>query len=152
MQIKYATTIFSAVFLLLQVSIPMVDAIPVEQIDSSQGSGLKSAFKVDKRQTETPNQIIDQGFADYDTCVKSSSPFSEAKCFELSFGAIFVSSLTETVHNDNTDEAQGDFKNLVIDMVDNTEICVKNTSPENIDTDCLTEFHNLLVDVATANK
>ncbi|KAI7853544.1 hypothetical protein BDC45DRAFT_557795 [Circinella umbellata] len=146
MQIKYATTIFSAVFLLLQVSTPMVDAFPTEPMGSSQGYGLRSTFNVNKRQTESPDQIIDKGLAEYATCVENG--LSEVKCFDEVFDTVFVDSLT----GDGADEEQKDFKSLVSDIIANNKECVKYSDPENIDTNCLVEFRKVLVEVVAANK
>ncbi|KAG2224654.1 hypothetical protein INT45_007899 [Circinella minor] len=126
MQIKYPITFLSGISLVLQLSTPLVSATPIKAITNSGAEITNGCLK--------ENDSGDE-----------STTLSE--CFKASFSDIFVDSLTKAAKGDNATNVP-EFQDTVTSMIGVTSVCLKNSSPENAEADCLNEFYKLLVEVS----
>lgn len=72
---------------------------------------------------------------------------SPSECFDYSFSADFVDSLTRAAKGEESADANK-FQDVVTSMIGITALCLKKSSPENIEAECLTEFYSLLVETS----
>ncbi|KAI7853545.1 hypothetical protein BDC45DRAFT_557796 [Circinella umbellata] len=152
MQIKYPITFLSGISLVLQLSTPLVSATPIEAITNS-GAEITNG-RIYKRQSNaisTQSEVIDPAFDEFHSCLEENASGDESiilsKCFKASFSSIFVDSLTEAAKGDNATNVP-EFEDTVTSMIGVTSACLKKSSPENAEADCLNEFYKLLVEIS----